>query len=251
LSGADLGPREWLSLALVEPFAGVSRGLQRADVGDRRAFRPGSRQALVILGAGPIGCAQTILAKYLHPDTRVVLVDKSEEKLELVQSRGVPADEFIAASNLVQALAGLDAPLLIHSNPDKGSLKQAITTSPDGGTVLLFSGIYDWNEGDDRELGADAPLDPRAIHYEEYDPGDPPTLRLHNKTVTLIGSRGFTRDDFRASADLIVNQSIDPLPLVTNVLKFDANILHKLVREGARDNNLKILMSPFDTLVSG
>jgi threonine dehydrogenase-like Zn-dependent dehydrogenase len=243
LGDAELGLREWLSLALVEPFSGVSRGLQRADVGDRRA--------IVILGAGPIGCAQTILAKHLHPATQVLLVDKSQEKLWLVKSRGVPADEFVAAPGLAQALAGLDAPLIIHSNPDKGSLKQALAASPDGGTVLLFSGIYDWSADDDRELGADAPLDPRAIHYEEYDPGDPLRLRLQDKTLTLIGSRGFSRDDFRASADLIVNQRIDPLPLVTKVLKFDANILHKLVIEGARDDNLKILMSPFDTLVSG
>jgi threonine dehydrogenase-like Zn-dependent dehydrogenase len=246
LQDGDLGPREWLALSLVEPFSGVSRGLQRADLG--------ARDSLVILGAGPIGCAQAILAKYLRPAIEVILVDKSEEKLGLVKSRGVPADDFVATPGLAQAINGLavrsGVPLIIHSNPDKGSLKQAIAVSPDKGTVLLFSGIYDWDEDDDRALGADVAIDPRAIHYEEHAPEDPVTLRLKDKTVTLIGSRGFTRDDFRASADLVVNKKIDPLPLVTNVLKFDANILRNLIIEGAKDSNLKLLMSPFDTLVN-
>ena len=177
--------------------------------------------------------------------------------MEIAKSNMVPADDFILSDNreeLTQTINDLTVensiPLIIHSNPYKSSLKQAITLSPDKGTVLLFSGIYDWNEDDNREIGNDVAIDPRAIHYEEYDPESPVTVTSNNKEVTLIGSRGFTKDDFHESADLIVNKKIEPLLLVTKIIKFDEHILRQLTIEGAKESNLKILMSPYGTIVN-
>jgi L-iditol 2-dehydrogenase len=249
LDKGDITIREWVSLSLVEPFSGALRGLKRADI-EEKGF-------VVILGAGPIGCAQAILAKHLHPAIKVILVDRSERKIETVRSRKVPADHFILSGNteelrrVINSLAGENGrPLIIHSNPYKDSLKQAIASSPHEGTVLLFSGIYDWNEDDDREIGEGVAIDPRAIHYEEYPIENPVIVRLENKSVTLIGSRGYSREEFNESADLIARGRIAPLPLVTKVLPFDENVLRYLVIEGEKDSNLKIVMSPYDSIVS-
>ena len=249
LDKGDITIREWVSLSLVEPFSGALRGLKRADI-EERGF-------VVILGAGPIGCAQAILAKHLHPAIQVVLVDRSARKIEIVRSRGVPADYFVLSSNteelrrVIKGLAGENSrPLIIHSNPYKSSLKQAIAISPDRGTVLLFSGIYDWHKDDDKEIGQGVAIDPRSIHYEEYAIENPLKVRLESKNVTLIGSRGYTRQEFNESADLIAHGRIAPLSLVTKVLRFDENVLCNLVIEGEKDNNLKIVMSPYDSIVS-
>jgi L-iditol 2-dehydrogenase len=249
LGKGDIAIREWLSLCLVEPFSGALRGLKRAGI-EKRGF-------VVILGAGPIGCAQAILAKHLHPAIKVVLVDRSEKKIEVVRGRRVPADHFVLSSRmaelrrLISRLASENGrPLIIHSNPYKDSLKQAIAISPDGGTVLLFSGIYDWNEEDDREIGEGVAIDPRAIHYEEYAVENPVTVRLEKKSVTLIESRGYSREEFNESADLIARGRIVPLPLVTKILPFDEDVLRHLVIEGEKDSNLKIVMSPYDSIVS-
>jgi threonine dehydrogenase-like Zn-dependent dehydrogenase len=244
ITQSEVTGRDWLAFSLVEPFAGVLRGLRRAEI-ERKT-------ALVILGAGPIGCAQAIVAKYINPAIRVVLVDVSLEKLKCVQARKIPADEFILSTHtdeLRPRLKQMAGPLIIHSNPLKNSLKQALDLAPDQGTVLLFSGIYDWTDADNHDLGPNIAIDPHAIHYEEYDVKHPLTIPIKHKTVTLIGSRGFAKDDFYSSADLIENKKIDPLPIVTKILKFDKTILDTLSREGSQNTNIKILMSPYDAIV--
>ncbi len=240
----EVSIRDWLAFSLVEPFAGVLRGLRRAKI-ERK-------DTIVILGAGPIGCAQAIAAKYINPKIQVVLCDISREKLNFVKSRKIPADDFILSIDTDQLRHRLNqstCPVVIHSNPFKTSLKQAIAISPDHGTVLLFSGIYDWTDADNNDLGNNVVIDPHMLHYEEYDSDHPTTIRINQKTVTLIGSRGFAKPDFQDSADLIITQKIDPLPIVTKVLKFDKTILDTLRQETARDTNIKIVMSPYDTIL--
>ncbi len=240
----EVSIRDWLAFSLVEPFAGVLRGLRRAEI-DRK-------DAVVILGAGPIGCAQAIAAKYINPKIQVILIDISPEKLKTVRAKNIPANDFVLSTDtdrLRYRLKQSTCPVVIHSNPFKTSLKQAIAISPDHGTVLLFSGIYDWTDNDNHDLGENIAIDPHMLHYEEYDADHPITIRINQKTVILIGSRGFEKPDFQDSADLIVNKKIDPLPIVTKVLKFDETILDTLRQEGARDTNIKILMSPYDTLL--
>lgn len=65
-----------------------------------------------------------------------------------------------------------------------------------------------------------------------------------------MGSRGFAWEDFDYTAKLIINHVIDPLPLVTKILKFDTDILQHLQYEGAQEHNIKILMTPHDRLKS-
>lgn len=47
-----------------------------------------------------------------------------------------------------------------------------------------------------------------------------------------------------------MDKKIDPLPIVTKVLKFDDYILENLRIEGEKENNIKILMSPYDEFLN-
>ncbi len=245
----EITAKEWLKYSLVEPFSGVSRGLSRGKIQQR--------DWVVILGAGPIGCEQAILAKYLNPEIRVILADVSEIKLKLAQKVGVPADIFLSLSDLNKAEKFISEHskrfgniLVIHSNPFKASIKQAFRFAPDNSALLFFSGIYDWDENDNRELGFR--LNPKALHYEEYNETQALFVNYQGKQIELLGSRGFTRDDFVFSADLIIQNKINPLPIVTKVLLFDEDILENLKIEGEKEENIKILMTPhkdFTTII--
>ena len=94
----------------------------------------------------------------------------------------------------------------------------------------LYAGIYDWQVKDNREIGEGVVIDPRAIHYEEYDEKNPPQIRLKNKIATLIGSREFDREDFERASKLITEGKINPLQIVTLTLPFDKDIIQKLKR---------------------
>lgn len=228
---------EAMRYSLVEPFSGVSRGLKRGRITER--------DCLVILGAGPIGCAQAILARYMNPALKIFLVDTLHAKLRTAEKKTVPADFFMSPAELLISHQELLNPfsnlLIMHSNPFKESVKDAFTFAPSGSEILFFRGVYDWTEQDNSELGFS--LNPKKMHYEEYSPAEQ-NLSFHGKNLTLSGSRGFTRDDFKHAADLILGGKIDPLPLVTKVICFDYNILENLRREGASEHNLKIQMIP-------
>ena len=70
------------------------------------------------------------------------------------------------------------------------------------------------------------------------------TVTSQGKRIKLLGSRGFAWEDFDYTAKLIINHVINPLPLVTKILKFNADILKHLQHEGALEHNIKILMTP-------
>jgi len=247
INKSTITPKEWLSYSLIEPFAGVSRALKKGKVGER--------DYLIILGAGPIGCEQTILSKYLNSRINIVLIDICEEKLELAKNRGVPADCFFVLDNIEEITKYISAhispqanTLVIHSNPFKESIKQAFRIAPDKATLLFFSGVYDWEEKDNEDLGIS--INPKKLHYEEYNENSPYTVIYNNKIVELTGSRGYTRTDFEYAADLIINKKIDPMIIVTKILKFDDSIIDNLIVEGGKKSNIKILMSPYNELIN-
>ncbi len=125
---------EAMRYTLVEPFSGVARGLKRGRVLER--------DCLVILGAGPIGCAQALLARHMNPGLKIFLVDLLEIKRQTAAKRGVPADCFISPADLLSRHEELLSPfrnvLIIHSNPFKESLKDAFSIAPGASEILFF-----------------------------------------------------------------------------------------------------------------
>jgi len=247
INNNDISIQDWLSYSLIEPFAGVSRALKRGEIS--------KKDLLIILGAGPIGCEQAILARYLNPSITIILIDKSKEKIKQAKQIKIPANYFLhiySFENIEKTVFDISSKLnnilIIHSNPFKESIKQAFKMALDNSTLLFFSGIYDWEEKDNQELGF--PINPKKLHYEDYDEDQPETATYDNRRIKLIGSRGFTREDFNYSADLIINKKINPLRLVTKVLKFDDTVLERLKAEGEKEMNIKILMSPYDEFLN-
>lgn len=247
INKGDISDEDWLTFSMIEPFAGVSRALKRGEIT--------KRDLLIVLGAGPMGCEQVILAKYLNPSIKVILIDTSKEKIKSTKQINIPADYLIhldTIENIEKKIFDIFSKyinvLIVHSNPFKLSIKQAFQMAPDNSTLLFFSGVYDWKEKDNEELGF--VINPKNLHYEEYDENNPETVVYSNKRIKIIGSRGFTRDDFNYSAELIISQKINPLSLITKVVKFDDNILENLKIEGEIETNIKVLMSPYDDFLN-
>jgi len=187
----------------------------------------------------------------MNPTLKIVLSDVSKTKLATAKGRGVPADFFLTPDEMLERWSArrLDASapcgnsLFIHANPRKESVKQSFRLAPNSSTILFFSGVYDWTESDNAELGVS--IDPKALHYEDCES----EIALRGKRISLLGSRGYSREDFEHSASLVLSKSLDPLPLVTKLLKFDEGALAALEAEGADEANLKILMSPREELL--
>lgn len=240
---SEISEKEWLSYSLIEPFAGVFRGLKRGNIE--------SKDLLIILGAGPIGCEQAILARYLNPLIKIIMIDVSDTKIETVKKKNIPVDYLftIDLSNKIEKKVfelskNFKDVLIIHSNPYKESIKQALNIAVDSSTILFFSGIYNWDNDDNQELGFK--LEPKRLHYEEYDENVLEIVSYQNKKINTVGSRGFSKKDFDYAAELIINKKITPLSIVTKVLKFDDNILDKLRIESGKNTNIKLLISPYD-----
>lgn len=247
ISEDNITPTDWLSYALIEPFAGIYRGLLRGNIINY--------DILIILGAGSIGCGQAMLAKYLNPSIKVVLVDISKIKIQVAKKLNIPADYFLHLDSdgmVEKSINDISSkhknPLIIHSNPFKESIKQAFKMASDKSTILFFSGVYDWGKKDDLDLGFT--LHPKKLHYEEYDEELPEIVFYNQKRIKTIGSRGFSKEDFNYIAELIITKKFNPLTIVTSVIKYDENILDKLLLEGEKDTNIKILMTPYDDILN-
>ncbi|MFW5887064.1 MAG: hypothetical protein ACOCUL_04835, partial [Bacteroidota bacterium] len=131
--------------------------------------------------------------------------------------------------------------MIVHSNPQKNSLKHAFSIAPPGSTILCYSGIYDWNEDDNRQIGAR--IDPKEMHYEQYDEKNPPLVS--SKRLTIIGSRGYDARSFEKISNLVLEKKIDVLKIITKILPFNQNVLQNLLDAGKDNSNLKIVFSPF------
>ena len=140
---------------LSEPFACAINGqeLTRIEEGD----------TVVVLGAGPLGCMHTELAR-INGAGRVVLCDRLPERLALVR-KDIQADRFVDLSreDLKEVVFGLTrgrgADVVIVAAPSAEAQAAAIEVAAPRGRVNLFGGLPRTNPV--------ASLNANLIHYRE------------------------------------------------------------------------------------
>jgi threonine dehydrogenase-like Zn-dependent dehydrogenase len=118
--------------ALAEPVSIAVRAAHRA------AFRSGER--VVVLGAGPIGQAVSLLAR--DRDASVLMIDRVQSRVEL--SREMGAEEAIAWSDaaevemLVREWAGeAGPPVVVDATGAPGAIRAAVDMAASAGRVIV------------------------------------------------------------------------------------------------------------------
>lgn len=179
---------------VADPFACALNGIEVADiqVGD----------TVVILGAGPIGCWQTLLARD-RGAARVFVSDISRERLDLaLEVVGRFVDEAWVAGEGADALlsrtGGAGAERVIVAAPSKDAQQVALEMAGKRARVVYFAGLP--------KHDSVSPLDMNQLHYKE---------------LAVLGAYGATHRQYRITLDYLSRRRDDLAPIVTHRFPVD------------------------------
>lgn len=171
-------------LALAEPLACCVNGHRRSGI------RLGD--AVVVMGAGPIGLLHLQLAR--RAGATVIVSELSESRREVASELGashvVAPDELAATVNDVTSGVGVDATVVCIGIP--ALVDDAVALTRKGGNVNIFAGLA----GDGRvDIAAN------DIHYKE---------------LVVTGTSAMRRRDYQQALRLIVDGEVDVARLLTH-----------------------------------
>ncbi len=174
--------------AVAEPGSSVIHAHERAGttIGD----------TVLIMGAGPIGCLHTAIARACGAD-RIFISDIVPRRLELASEFGPDAVIDASSEDIVERMAeltdGNGPDIVITANPSPEAPVQAVEMVAKGGRVVLFGGL----PHDNSKPGVDMNL----VHY---------------KNLLLIGISKFAPRHFRKSLAMLATGRVPGDKLVTH-----------------------------------
>jgi L-iditol 2-dehydrogenase len=179
--------------AIAEPLACVINAQELVDV------RHGD--TVVVLGAGPVGCLHTSLAR-VRGAAKVVLVDIRPERLQMAAA--FDADVLIdgaredVRARVLEEVGDEGASVVIVAAPSRRAQEQAITLAARRGRVNFFGGL----PKNDPIISLDA----NVVHYRE---------------LFIIGSYGSRPGHNRIALELVATGRLRVRPLVGLELPLD------------------------------
>jgi len=200
---------------VADPFACALNGIEVADiqVGD----------TVMILGTGPIGCWQTLLARD-RGAARVFISDISMERLDLaleIVGRFVDGAWLAedGADELLSRTGGAGAERVVVAAPSKQAQQMALEMAAKRARVVYFAGLP--------KHDSVSPLDVNQLHYKE---------------LAVLGAYGATHRQYRITMDYLNRRREDLAPIVTHRFPLD-RIAHAFatIRSGA---GLKMVIQP-------
>jgi L-iditol 2-dehydrogenase len=173
--------------ALAEPLACCLNGMRNAEVG--------FGDAVVVIGAGPIGLMHAALARRAGARL-VVMSEPNPGRRQAAAERGVDRTVDPSAEDLggiVRGLTdGLGADVVILAIGAAPLANEALGLVRKGGRVNLFAGF----------ATGDAPaMDVNAIHYNE---------------IAVTGASALSRRDYEMALQLLATGQIDAASLITH-----------------------------------
>lgn len=175
--------------ALIEPFAISAHSIRRADI------KP--REAVLVVGAGPIGLGAAAIAA--ADGANVVVADTQKERRDHVTSELQlptlnPMDEDFHVQ--LQALfGGTLAQTVIDATGNPHAMNNAVNHIRHGGKIV-FVGLFKGN-------------------LEISDPD------FHKKETTLMGSRNATQEDFSKVQQLMTKGLLTANMMLTHSFEFE------------------------------
>ena len=176
---------------VADPFACALNGIEQLDVG--------LGDTVVIMGAGPIGCWQAVMARDRGAG-RVLLTDVNRQRLELAL-RVVGAfvdDAWVAGegNGVAEALSrtgGAGAERVSVAAPSKQAQQAALEIAAKRARVVYFAGL------------------------PKHDPVSALDInQLHYKELTVLGAYGATRRQYRLTMDYLNRRRADLGAVVTH-----------------------------------
>lgn len=200
--------------ALVEPLSCCYNGIQAGRL------VPGD--TVLVIGGGPIGLMHVLLAR-LAGARRVIVSEILDERLAQAGSFG--ADVLVnpgtedAREAVLRATGGSGADVVIVAAPSPQAMEQAPHLAAAEGRVVYFAGL------------------PRGQDAITFSPN-----RIHYRQITVTGTTGASRWQFRRALDLAAARRVDLSRLVgANLLLEDG--LAAFDRARSR-RELKVVLSP-------
>ena len=163
---------------VADPFACALNGIEQLDV------RLGD--TVVILGTGPIGCWQAVMARD-RGASRVFLTDVSGDRLEIALDAvgDVVDDSWVAGEDngveeVLSRTEGHGAERVIVAAPAKPAQQAALEMAAKRAKVVYFAGLPKHDPV--------SPLDMNQLHYKELD---------------ILGAYGATHRQYRITMDYL------------------------------------------------
>ena len=176
---------------VVDPFACALNGIEVLDVdlGD----------TVVILGAGPIGCWQSVMARD-QGASRVFLCDVNRHRLEIaLDAVGRFVDdawvvgEDNGVADVMGRTGGAGAERISVAAPSKQAQQAALEMAAKRARVVYFAGLPKHDPV--------SPLDMNQLHYKE---------------LAILGAYGATRRQYRITMDYLNRRRDDLTAVVTH-----------------------------------
>ncbi|NOZ49440.1 MAG: alcohol dehydrogenase catalytic domain-containing protein [Chloroflexi bacterium] len=175
-------------VAVTEPISSCIHAQEKGQVG--------LGDTVVIIGAGPVGCIHTALARTKGAD-KIYIADIVDERLEMAEAFAPDATINVAKTDLVAEVRrltqGKGADVVITATPAPIAQVQAVEIARKGGRILLFGGL---------PAGKSKPgIDTNIIHYNG----------LH-----LIGTTIFAPRHHRLAVKLVTSAQFPVDKLITH-----------------------------------
>ncbi len=202
------------SLALCEPFACVLHGQDAVQLGEH--------DAVLILGAGPIGLMHVLLARWRGAH-RIIVSDQTAERLEKAREFGADRVVNFLQEDIEAVVAeetqGLGVDVVIVAAPVHAAQQQAPRMAAIGGRINYFAGL----------------------------PKERPTIELnsnllHYKELILTGTTACSTSDCQRAVQLVTSGRVTLSGLISQRLPLaSATQAFAMARDG---KHLKVVLQP-------
>lgn len=198
--------------ALMEPAACCLHGQRKIDVG------PGDD--VLIIGAGPIGCLHTLIAKR-RGARRVIVANRRQSRLDIAATMGADVLVNVTDTDLHEEIMrltegrGVDVVITCVSNPEV--IASATDLLARLGRLNVFSGLGD---------AARPAIDVNALHYRE---------------LVMTGTTGASNKDYRDVLDLLGGDDVDLSPIISQ--RFSVEDIQAALDHAASGAGMKPLIS--------
>ena len=201
--------------SLGEPLTSVFACLENVDVS--------YPDTLVIIGAGPIGCFMSQLAK-IRGAQKVIMIDINANRLEMAKEFGVDITVDSSKEDPIEAIKkltnGKGADKVISATPVNATQTQSIHMVKKGGLVVFFGGV---------PKGSMTELDCNLIHYNN---------------IWIKGHFGASYSQSKRAFQLAISPTFPTEKFITHILPLDQiNEGIGLTRSGEA---IKVVLHPWE-----
>ena len=167
--------------SLAEPLSSVVKTQEMLNISEG--------EIVVVIGAGPVGCMHTELAR-ARGASRIIQIDISPERVKAASRFGatvvVDASAEDPVKRVFEETQGRGADVVICAAPSTLAASQGVMMAASGGRVSWFAGL----PSEDPFVKVDG----NSVHY---------------KDISIIGTIGFAPHHFHRALDLILSRKID------------------------------------------